>query len=254
MKPSDCCTGRKAILAFSSGSALAAGLLLIALRWPVTLQSQQAADEKLVRANDPAPITSAVLISSIEVENQIVQCGLFVKPRVIQPVAPFQASNDWLRQMNIFLVNRTYKTIVSGEITLNFLDTGDCRTVPCATAQIHIGQMPAIDAYIGRTGEPLKPDHPEQLALNWKPGQTIVVHIGEYMEDIQNSLAPHMPVTAVRRVAVHVSPFLFEDGMRWGDGSGYALPDPEHPGRFKYLPDDYFPGEKGNNWPPGYRQ
>jgi len=57
--------------------------------------SQQTNGEKLVRADDPAQITDAVMITNITVGGKNVDCGLFVKPpAVVQPVAPFQADSD----------------------------------------------------------------------------------------------------------------------------------------------------------------
>jgi len=73
------------------------------------------------------------------------------------------------------------------------------------------------------------------------------------MAEIGETLAAYMPVTALTKVAIHIGPFFFEDGMRWNPGS-YSLPDPEHHGKFKYLPDNYFPGRRGHNSPPGYNQ
>lgn len=226
-------------------ACIAFGLLQAAL-------AQLTDSEKLVRANDPAQITDAVMITDISVAGKSVDCGLFVKPPdIVQPVAPFQAGNDWLQKMTISLFNRTNKTIVFGAINLNFLDTGNCRTLPCAAEQIHIGQLPAVDAYNGRTGKPLKPQHPERQPLDWKPGQTLTVHVGDYMDEIKRNVEDFMPVTAVSKVAVHIGPFFFADGMR-AFGPDYSVPDPAHPGRYKYLPHNYFPGRREYNWPPGY--
>lgn len=218
------------------------------------LHAQQVG-EKLVRVNDPAQITDAVMISNIAVAGKTVECGLFIKPPiVIQPVTPFQAGSDWLQHMTISLINRTNKTIVFGVIIFHFLDVGDCSSAqPCAEAEIHLGQMPAIDAYDGRTGQPRRPEHPERPALDWKPERTIVVHVSDYMAEIGKSLENLLPITAVAKVNVDRGPFYFDDGMMWSLGR-YSVPDPEHPGKFKYLPADYFPGKRGRNWPPGYNQ
>jgi hypothetical protein len=210
--------------------------------------------EKLVRANDPAQITDAVMITNVSIGNSNLECGLFVKPpAVVQPVVPFQASNNWLREMSITLINRTNKVIVAGTVTLQFLDTGDCRSQPCFAANVDIGHMPAVDAYDGRTGKPLRLAHPEQQPLDWRPGQLLTVHISDHMGDVEQSIAGHLQPTAVNDVAIHIGPFFFADGMR-SVGSYYSVPDPEHHGKYKYLPYDYFPGNRGANWPPGYSQ
>jgi hypothetical protein len=118
---------------------------------------------------------------------------------------------------------------------------------------MHIGQYPAIDAYSGLTGKPLRIDHPERPELDWKHGDRIVVHVEDYMNEIEDQLSNYMVVTAVRNVTVHLDGVFFKDGMQWNI-SGYSTPDPHHPGKFKYLPGDFFPGSRGRNWPPGYNQ
>ena len=220
-----------------------------------TLYAQQTS-EKLVRAQDDIEqITDAVLISDVAVAGKTVECGLFVKPPTVdQPVTPFPAGSDWLQQMTISLVNRTNKTIAYGVLIFHFLDVGDCSPAqPCVEAELHFGQRPAIDAYDGRTCRPLKPEHPERPPLDWRPQKTIVVHVSDYMPEIEESLANFMTVTSVSKVNLSRGPFYFDDGMKWSLGR-YSVPVAEHPGKFKELPSDYFPGIRGTNWPPGYSQ
>ncbi|HTU48174.1 MAG TPA: hypothetical protein VMF91_24145 [Bryobacteraceae bacterium] len=219
------------------------------------LHAQQTS-ERLVKVIQATQITDAVLISNVSVAGKNIECGLFIKPPVvIQPVTPFQAGPDWLSQMTISLVNRTNKIIAFGDIHMHFLDTGDCRSAPCVGAELTVGQMPAIDAFEGRTGKPLKPEHPERPPLDWKPETTIVVHVSDYMDEIEHNLSDFMAPAGITKVNVYTGAFFFADGMRWEGGSDrYSLPDPEHPGKFKDLPADYFPGRRGNNWPPGYSQ
>ena len=218
------------------------------------LLAQQSGEKVVSAKDDIEQIDDAVLISNVQVAGKTVECGLFIKPPgVIQPVTPFQAGPDWLRQMTISLVNRTDKTIVFGDLHLHFLDTGDCRSVPCVGTELTLGHMPAIDAYSGRTGLPLRLDHPERPPLDWKPQQTIVVHVSDSMDEIDRVLADFMPVIAVTKVKIYRGVFFFADGMQWGLGR-YAVPDPQHHGKFTELPIHYFPGIRGNNWPPGYSQ
>lgn len=219
------------------------------------VHAQQIGERVVSAFNDIEHIQDAVLISNIAVDGTTIECGLFIKPPlVIQPVTPFQAGGNWLQRMTISLVNRTNKTIAFGDIHLHFLDTGDCRSAPCVGAELRFGQMPAIDAYEGRTGRPIKPEYPERPPLDWKPQQTLVVHVSDYMPEIEQDLAAYgLPVTAVSKVNVYRGVFFFADGMRWTLGA-YGVPDPEHPGKFKELPAEYFPGDRGNNWPPGYNQ
>jgi len=215
----------------------------------------QQTSERLVRVQQATQITDAVMISNVAVAGKTIECGLFIKPpAVVQPFTPFEAGGDWLRQMTISLINRTNKTIVFGAVTFHFLDVGECSVAqPCAGAGLEFGQRPAIDAYDGRTGQPLRLNHPERAPLDWGPEQTIVVHVSDYMPEIEASLANYVPASAVTKVNVYRGNFYFADGMAWGLGR-YSVPDPDHPGKFKPLAADYFPGKRGRNWPPGYSQ
>ncbi len=84
----------------------------------------------------------------------------------------------------------------------------------------------------------------------------MVVHVNDYMAEIESRLSNSptpLAVTALNKLNVYRGVFYFEDGMRW-EGGRYSVPDPDHPGKFKYLPVDYFPGKRAHNWPPGYNR
>ena len=231
-------------------AALLGGILFVLA--PGRVLAFQATGEKILYANAPVQITDAVMITSIAVEGRPIRCGLFVKPpAVVEPVTPFQAGPNWLQTTTISLINRTNKTIASGQLTLCFLDVGDCRHRPCPAGHIQLGQIPAIAAYDGRTGKPLP--NPGTQPLDLKPDQALAVEVGAYWNDIldESGLEKFMPVTAVSKVRLDIGPFFFEDGMRWSGGGLYAVPDPEHRGRFQKLPDNYFPGKRNHHWPPG---
>ena len=81
----------------------------------------------------------------------------------------------------------------------------------------------------------------------------MVIHVSDYADEIESDLSDFMLPTAVTKVKLYRGVFYFEDGMRWNLGR-YSVPDPDHHGKFNQLPADYFPGRRGNNWPPGYSQ
>ncbi len=204
--------------------------------------------------DDIEQINDAVLISDIAVSGRTVECGLFIKPpRVIQPVAPFQAGDDWLQNTTISLVNRTDKTIDYGSLILHFMDTGDCHSTPCAQVTLEFGKKPSVDAFDGRTGQPLPPSRVGKSPLYWRPETTLVVHLSDYIQEIDDQVQHWLPLPAVTNVKIYRGIFFFDDGMSWQLGS-YAVPDPENPGKFRLLPADYFPGHRDHNWPPGYNQ
>ena len=235
----------------SCSSFFRAAYILVGALAPLVAQQT---GEKLVKVNQVAQITDAVLISDVSIAGKPIECGLYVKPpAVVQPFTPFQAGTDWFQQMTISLVNRTSKTIVFGALIFHFLDTGDCRSGPCVGVDLELGQRPAIDAYDQRSGKPLQPEHPERPPLDWKSEQTLVIHVSDYMPDFEGRLANYLPVTNISKVNISRGPFYFEDGMEWSLGK-FSVPDPDHHGEFKQLPPNYFPGRTGHNWPPGYNQ
>jgi hypothetical protein len=77
--------------------------------------------------------------------------------------------------------------------------------------------------------------------------------VSDYLPEIEEDLADFLPVTSVRNVNVYRGVFYFDDGIQWSLAR-YSVPDPEHAGKIKELPADYFPGKRGRNWPPGYSQ
>lgn len=154
----------------------------------------QQTSEKLVRVNQAVQITDAVFISNVAVAGKPIEGGLFIKAPGVHPAAPFQAGSDWLQQMTISLVNRTNKTIVFGSILLHFLDTGDCSSSqPCVGAALSFGQRPLADSYNSRTGQLMRPEPFERPSIEWKAGQTFVVHVSDYIDEIAGNLsnAPH---------------------------------------------------------------
>ena len=216
-----------------------------------TALAQLAPGQKLLEVRDPDRVADAVMITDVSVAGKTIECGLWVRwPAVMQPVTPFQAGDDWLRQTTVTLFNRTDKTIVYGSLIMHFLDTGDCRAVPCDGAFVEFGRPPAIDAYDPRTGKPQRLNHPDMVPLAWKPLHAFVVRICDHMDAIEHStLVEHIPVTQVTRVDLIRGTFYFDDGMKW-NGS-FSVPDPEHPGKFNKIRYGYFPGARERNLPPG---
>ena len=58
------------------------------------------------------------------VEDQWIQPGTSAGAHEVRAGKPFQADEDWLKNMPIFLKNRTDKVIVRADVQLWFPDTG----------------------------------------------------------------------------------------------------------------------------------
>lgn len=192
---------------------------------------------------------NAVMITKVTVGNINVQCGLMTGPHEIQPVTPFQADDDWLQNMTVYLFNRTARTIVAGGITLGFPELGDGQVQPQPMYIISLGRIPALAAVDYKTGKPL--EQGDRSPLTFAPGQTLAIHVGDSFAGIRQTIERRTNLSLISKVFIYVGPFSFEDGMKWIAGC-FSLPIPQKPGLFRCIPDkDYFPGDLHNNWPPG---
>lgn len=223
----------KVVLAFLALTLPAAG-------WTATLGTKTVDLDFLITKFD------AVAITKVTVGGQQIQAGLgdaFGKQR--KAGRPFEADEDWLRNMSIFLTNRTDKVIVCAEIELLFLDTGDGTTPDRAvtTYTITVGQRPEWSMYF-RNGTKRTPD-PAWKPLSLAPGKTLEIRVADYIDAIQSLVEERMLFSQLTRVFISRQDVYFEDGMRWDAvARGYYVPEPSHPGHYTKLADDFFPGTK----------
>jgi hypothetical protein len=195
-----------------------------------------------------------VTITSLTVGNQQVQPGMSTGPREVRPGAPFQADEDWLKNMSVSLLNRTNKMIVRAEMEFVFPDTGDGSSLRPVTAYtLAIGQRPEIDSFTSH-GQRF-PQEAGKHPLLFAPGQTLVVRVGDYVDAMQPLVEQKIQFAQVATIAIRRVRFYFVDGMRWDDLNGYGVPDPSHPGQFTSKDRGrYFPGRPSENWPPPTQQ
>ncbi len=194
-----------------------------------------------------------VTIEKITIGDQLIQPGVATAAREDKPGTPFQADEDWLKNMSMVLRNRTDKVIVRAEIQLFFPDTGNGNTPPgrispTVTAYIiALGQLPDWATY-RRDGSKLSPE-PTKQPLCLAPGQTLVIRLADYTDAIQPIVEEKVVFSQITTVNIRRLGFYFADGLRWED-IGYSVPDPNHPGRYTNLGPRYFPGHPSQNWPP----
>jgi len=172
-------------------------------------------------------------------------------PNLIHNTRPFQAGNDWLKDMTIYVKNRTDKTVAWLSLSLRFPETGNGRTEPVWIYHVQLGRLPAVDVASIRTkdGKPLRIGS-NAKPLDLQPGQEIVVHVGDYIDKIKAYVETAMPLFYVTKCDVSADDCAFDDGMRWAGGA-FSVPDPAHPGKWMYFPSGYFPGNPRQYWPPG---
>jgi hypothetical protein len=207
---------------------------------------------KMVHIDAQYPV-DPVTITKVIVGDQEIQPGVSTGVREVQPGNPFQADEDWLKNMSITLKNRTDKVIVRAEVQLWFPDTGDGSPSQPATAYtITLGQRP-IDSYRSN-GQKYAPE-PNKSPILIAPGKTLVVHVADYLDAIQSLVEAKLSFSQVTRISIQRLQFYFADGMRWDDLHGFGVPDPNHPGQFTYMDrNTFFPGDPRNDWPPPTQQ
>jgi hypothetical protein len=237
----------KKTLLWKAGLGACIGLALV----PVGLllaKQETAADERSIQVLAAQSRLSPVLITGVffgdQVGHQNVQCGLLdVSIGHAGPVVPFRASGNWLNHVSIRLMNRTDKVIVGAQLNVMFLDTGDCKHTSCAGALLQLG---AIPSGVEKNGEKFGSGKP----LDWRPNESINIHLSDFSEELKSQLENRMPMEDVHKIAINHDPFYFADGMRWGAGNNFAVPEPGQPGRFTPMDQNFFPGNKYLNWPP----
>jgi hypothetical protein len=198
----------------------------------------------------PQTSMDPVSIEKITVGDHLIHAGVkAVGWRDEQSGTPFQANDDWLKDMSIVVKNRTDKVIVWAGITFYFPDTGDGHSTPVTMHSITLGQMPEIDSFSNR-GQKYPPETDKQ-PLFLAPGQTLVIRVADHVDAMQSFVEERFAWSQVTRVWIAPFRFFFADGMRWDNLSGFGVPDPNHPGQFTNMDRGrYFPGNPSQNWPP----
>jgi len=189
-----------------------------------------------------------VTITNVKEGDQTIQPGLSTGAREDRPGAPFQADEDWLKNLSLTLQNRTNQSIVRAQIVVYFLGSGASQSV--ATYYIKLGERPDAESFT-KSGEKRPPEQPSKQPLFFAPGQTFVLHLSDYAEAMQAMIEAKVPFSEVTRIAFLRERFYFADGMRWDDLVGFGIPDPKRPGQYtNFDRQTYFPGDAGKNWPP----
>jgi hypothetical protein len=192
-----------------------------------------------------------VTVERVTVGDQVIQTGVMGGPRVLRSGTPFQANNDWLKNMSIVLKNRTDKNIDWAQIYVSVPDAAEGLTKTLANYQIQLGKIPANDFFTHRDGT-LSPHESGGSPLSFAPGQTLVIKLADHFDELQSSVEAFMPLEQVTQISIEPHYFFFKDGMRW-DGAqiAFGIPDPNQPGKFTNMDrGKYFPGDPFQNWPP----
>lgn len=212
--------------------------------WHTASVAASGTGPKVVDIREIQRVWDAVRITAVTIGTQRIQAGLSGARGEIKPGIPFQADDDWLKNLSISITNRTNKPIVCAQLRLWFPDTGDGTAArPTTHYDITVGQRPESSLYY-RDGSKVTPDHTKK-ALLLAPGETLVIPFAPEIEAIQSTIegVGNTPFSHATRVDIEPSNFYFSDGMRWDAVNiGYYIPDANHPGKYTKLDATYFPG------------
>ena len=211
----------------------------------VKAQSTQASEGQFVRVS-PETLWDPVWITKVQIGSQFLlapyDAHLTPLDGQVMPGQKFSAGNNWLKDTTIYVVNRTNKSLAWLDIGLQFPQTGNGRTQPTWIYYVKLGRIPDVDAY-DKNGKVLPRAFIGTTPLDLQPGRTLTIHISDYVDKIQAYLATAMPLSAITECNIYVASSEFADGLRYV-GGGYSVPDPHHPGQWRYYPTHrYFPGD-----------
>jgi hypothetical protein len=230
------------------GSALAFSILVILVARYVKPEVAAAQVQRQVQlhiANKFEP----VVVTKITLGNVVVQSGRFIKPvgEAQESITPFSADDGWIQNVTVYLVNRTNRTIVYALLNFGFPETTVGQTQ--AVFQLFLGRIPESVPFDSH-GVPYR-RRPGSQPILFRPGQTMAIRLGDYIDQIKARVDPVMPPAALTAVSVNFAQFFFADGTQWS-GRFRAI-DPQN-STWRTMDLDYFPGDLDWRWPgrPGW--
>ncbi|MFZ0963654.1 MAG: hypothetical protein WAO35_22550 [Terriglobia bacterium] len=148
----------------------------------------------------------------------------------------FSAGEDWLKDLEVVLRNRTSKNIVRVALEFRFPET--TANGPTAGTRIRFGQLPSNVAFLA-SGDPIPPG-PEPT-LEFSPGKAMGFNFVSHDYQLRAAVEHGQPFSTVALCYIHFA-VVFDDGINWTEAGGYAAPDPQRPGWFLPPDEAYFPG------------
>ncbi len=193
--------------------------------------------------------TDPVVVTRITHAGVTVQRGRFVKSaaEAPDPITSFQADNDWLEKVAVYVLNRTDKVIVYASFTFGFPETTVGQTR--AMLPLTLGQIPPFLS-VDLNGAPIR-QPPGAKPIAFMPGQTMAIRLADYIDEIKSRVERIRPtsgrtVSGLTIITVSFGRYFFEDGMQWN--AGYRLFDPESR-TWQRMDRAYFPGNMDKYWP-----
>jgi len=192
----------------------------------VKAQDAPEAGKKYVDIEQDSPRFAAKVVK-VTVGSQVVVPGGF-RPHKGPFGVPFEAGDDWLKEMTFTIKNESSKTLVFLSFSFAFPDT----LAPCSESitgecmyggmGIELGRIPENAAF---TPEGNKLDQGSKQPIDFRPGQEMVISLAPYADELRRGIEEGQPFSTIRRCFINVDRGYFEDGMMWVLGE-YHVPDP----------------------------
>jgi hypothetical protein len=199
-----------------------------------TVQAQDSPlnQSKFVEIEPDIPL-EAVRVIKITVGGQVVTPGFF-NPHKDPSGPPFQAGDDWLKEMKFTIKNGSLKTLVQLTWSVYFPETA-AAGYPFGQ-NVELGRYPEnVFAALGGRG-----DQGSKVPLDFRPGQEMVISLAPYAKDLRRRIEQRQPFSTIHTCYINVASGFFPDGMHWLL-SKYEVLDPSHPRSFKDVDRSQFP-------------
>ena len=174
----------------------------------------------------------AARVVKVTVGKRVVTPGFF--NRKLPPSGvPFQAGDEWLKELTFTIKNRSSKTLVTLYMDVAFPETIEQFGYEVGQP-IKFGRRPELDGW--------PRDEDSNQPLDFRPGQEIVISFAPYADQIRKQIEERQPFSTITRCFINVHTGYFADGMVW-ILSHYDVPDPGHPGKWKSVDVSEYPVE-----------
>jgi hypothetical protein len=158
---------------------------------------------------------------------------------------PVSVSGKWLRTLRIVVQNTSSKTLVTGEVSLFYPETGDGSAGrPMLSSPLELGKRPTT-FFRQKDGGMRDSSRENQIPeLNVLPGQSMVFSFPAYggedhaYADIDQAQASKL-ANGLTRVNIVLGHYYFSDGSMWLSG-GFYIPTPPPELWKKVTPEEFF--------------
>jgi len=199
------------------------------------MQSESAVGNgtKTVRLEPQIPGDPVSIAQILEGETDVTPTG----PHKRSDGKPFEAGDDWLKNLVVVIKNVSQREIVSASFGLDFPETGSgVKGDGLMQYSIRLGREPDHALYMP-DGQKRDPESTEPLRL--LPGEELRVPLASYYDHIKYVVEIKRPITSIATCWLRLGSFYFADGTRWAP-SGFYKPDPSTPGKYIHITPEEF--------------